>query len=64
MFRLIFILVVGIAIGYTYGYRDARQHSKPVTSRVLDRIGGPVRDYANSEATVGSDQGAAARVTR
>lgn len=53
MFRLIFILIVGIAVGYTYGYRDARQHEKPVTARVLDRIGGQVRDYAKSEATVG-----------
>jgi hypothetical protein len=55
MFRRILILVIGIAIGYAYGFGDAQHHDKPVTARVLDRIGGQVRDYANSEATVGSE---------
>ena len=55
MFRRILILALGIAIGYAYGFGDAQLHDKPVTSRVLDRMGGQVRDYANSEAAVGQD---------
>ena len=55
MFRRILILALGIAIGYAYGFGDAQLHDKPVTSRVLDRMGGQVRGYANSEATVGQE---------
>lgn len=64
MFRRILILLIGIAIGYAYGFGDAQHHAEPVTSRVLDRMGGQVRDYANSEATVGSDDSATVRAHR
>ncbi|HEX6629997.1 MAG TPA: hypothetical protein VF048_02860 [Gemmatimonadaceae bacterium] len=64
MFRRILILMIGMAIGYAYGFGDAQHHDRPVTSRVLDRMGGPVRDYANREATVGNDDSAAVRPGR
>ena len=41
--KYILILVVGLAIGYGYGFQDAKKHKKSVVSRVLDRVGGSNR---------------------
>ena len=40
MFKIAFILVLGIAIGYSYGWKDAQTNTKHVAERVVDRIGG------------------------
>ena len=37
------ILAIGVAIGYGYGFQDAKKHQKSVVSRVLDRVGGSNR---------------------
>ena len=39
MVRTLFILAVGVAIGYGYGYKDAKTHDKTVVERTLDRAG-------------------------
>lgn len=39
MVRTLFILAVGVAIGYSYGYKDAKTHDKTVVERTLDRAG-------------------------
>lgn len=39
MLKTLFILAVGVAIGYNYGYKDARAHDKTVYERTLDRVG-------------------------
>jgi len=43
MFKFIVILVVGIAIGYFYGFDDAKKHDVTVVERVVDRVGGSNR---------------------
>lgn len=46
--KLLFILLVGIAIGYGYGFSDAQTHDKNIVSRLVDRAGGSHRDrYTN-----------------
>jgi hypothetical protein len=43
-----FALLLGITIGYFYGFDDARHHDKNVVSRTVDRVGGKNRGrYAN-----------------
>ena len=39
MVRTLFILAVGVAIGYVYGYKDAQTHDKTIVERTLDRAG-------------------------
>jgi hypothetical protein len=41
--RTLLLLALGIAAGYTWGYKDARAHARPVVERVLDRAGGSAR---------------------
>ena len=44
MVKTLLILAVGVAIGYSYGYKDARRHQKTVYERVIDRAGAAARD--------------------
>lgn len=39
MFKFIVVLVIGIAIGYFYGFDDAKRHDENVVERVVDRVG-------------------------
>ena len=43
MFKFIVVLVVGIAIGYFYGFDDAKKNDANVVERVVDRVGGSNR---------------------
>ena len=44
MLRTLLILAIGVAIGYRYGYNDARTHTKTVYERALDRAGAAARN--------------------
>ena len=44
----LFALLLGIGIGYFYGFDDARHNTKNVVERTVDRVGGKNRGrYAN-----------------
>jgi hypothetical protein len=45
----IFALVIGIAIGYGYGFQDAKVHKKSIVERTLDRVGGKNRGAYNND---------------
>jgi hypothetical protein len=49
MQKFILALVVGVAIGYFYGFADAKSHKKNVVERVVSRVGG------NARSGVGND---------
>ena len=49
MFKLVFVLVVGISIGYFYGFDDAKKHDDNVVTRVVDRVGGNSRGKYNND---------------
>jgi hypothetical protein len=49
MFRVIFILLVGITIGYFIGFRDAETHDKNIIGRTIDRVGGSARDNVGND---------------
>jgi len=44
------IFVVGIAIGYFYGFRDSKEYGKPITSRLVDRIDAKARLYTANDS--------------
>ena len=45
----LFALLLGISIGYFYGYDDARHHTKNVVERTVDRVGGKNRDRMSND---------------
>ena len=49
MMRILLILLVGAALGYGYGFRDAQTNEKTVVARVLDRLGGDARQYSSND---------------
>ena len=49
MFKFVFVLVVGISIGYFYGFDDAKKHDDNVVTRVVDRVGGSSRGKYNND---------------
>ncbi len=42
-------LLLGISIGYFYGYDDARRHTKNIVERTVDRVGGKNRDRMSND---------------
>ncbi len=40
MFKFLVILALGIAVGYSYGWKDAQTHTKHIAERLVERIGG------------------------
>ena len=42
-------LLLGISIGYFYGYDDARHHTKNIVERTVDRVGGKNRDRMSND---------------
>jgi hypothetical protein len=34
----LFVLAVAIAVGYTLGYRDARNHTEHILARAVDQV--------------------------
>jgi len=49
MFKYLFILAIGVAIGYGYGWKDAQENEKNVAERVVDRIGGETRERMGND---------------
>lgn len=49
MFKYIFALLVGVAIGYGYGWKDAQNNVKNVAERVVERIGGETRERLEND---------------
>jgi len=49
MYKFILILSLGVAIGYSYGWKDAQKNHRHVAERVLDRVGGKSRDFVASD---------------
>jgi hypothetical protein len=49
VFRTFVLLAIGVAIGYTYGFKDARRHDKIIVERLLDRAGASARGKYKSD---------------
>ncbi len=48
MYRYLFVLSIGLAAGYTYGFKDAKEHKETIVTRTVERIGGDARkEYGN-----------------
>jgi hypothetical protein len=49
MFKYVFILVIGISIGYFYGFDDAKKNDENVVARTVERVGGKNRGQYNND---------------
>ena len=53
--RTLLILAVGVAIGYVYGFKDAKTNDKTVFERTVDRAGAAARGkYVSIEQSADS----------
>jgi len=43
MFKVILILLIGMAIGYAYGYSDHKKHGTTIIERSISKVGGANR---------------------
>jgi hypothetical protein len=48
--RYLLLLIIAISVGYTLGYRDARQHDKPVVERIVEHLEDANRDRMGGDA--------------
>lgn len=49
MFKLLFLLLLGFAAGYSYGFKDSKEHDEDVVTRTIERIGGSARGKYNQD---------------
>jgi len=49
MTRVLVLLLVGLAIGYLAGWRDAQTHDEPAYTRALAGVGGSTRDRVRTD---------------
>ena len=49
MLKFALVLVAGIAIGYFYGFDDAKKNDDNVVTRVVERVGGSNRGKYNAD---------------
>ena len=50
MVKTLLILAVGVVIGYSYGYKDAKHHDRTVYERLIDRAGAAARGKYDSNS--------------
>jgi hypothetical protein len=49
MFRVLLILLFGIAIGYFIGFNDGNVHDKNIVHRLVDKAGGAARNGVGND---------------
>jgi hypothetical protein len=49
MKQFVFALIIGIVIGYFYGFQDAKSHRDNVVRRIVSSVGGSNRDKLSND---------------
>lgn len=49
MFKIVLMLVIGVAAGYQIGWQDAQTHKETIVSRTLEKVGGSSRGKYNND---------------
>ena len=49
MFKVLFLIVIGVAIGYFVGFNDAQKHDANVVQRLVARAGGAARGKLDND---------------
>lgn len=43
MRKVLVLVAIGVALGYTWGWRDAQTNEKDVVTRIVSQVGGSAR---------------------
>jgi hypothetical protein len=49
MLKYVILLVIGLCVGYTLGFQDAKQNDQNVVARLVQRVGGSNRDNMKTD---------------
>jgi hypothetical protein len=49
MKKSLFLIAIGVCLGYTIGFSDARTNDRNILRRLVDRVGGLTRDYSGND---------------
>ena len=49
MLKTLIILLIGLAIGYTYGFSDAKKHDRTIFARAVGKVGGSTRGKVGND---------------
>jgi len=49
MFKYLLILALGVALGYSYGWKDAQVNEKHIAERMLEGVGGATRERMGND---------------
>jgi hypothetical protein len=55
MFKMIAVLLIGLAIGYTYGFNDAKKNDRTIFARTVGKVGGASRDRVKNDLDARAD---------
>lgn len=49
MRKVLVLLVVGVALGYWWGFRDAQVNDRDIVSRIVSQVGGSTRSDVRND---------------
>jgi hypothetical protein len=49
MWKYLLMLVIGLAVGYKFGFNDAQIHKQDIIARTIDRVGGASRNNVSND---------------
>ena len=49
MKKALLLLAIGVALGYTWGWRDAQVNDSDIVSRVVSQVGGSTRSELRND---------------
>ena len=49
MLKYLLVLVIGLSVGYSMGYKDAQAKRKTIVQRAVERVGGSNRGKYNQD---------------
>ena len=55
MFKMILVLLLGLAIGYSYGFNDAKKNDRTIFARTVGKVGGASRDKVKNDLDARAD---------
>ena len=56
MLKYVILLVIGVCLGYTLGFQDAKQNDQNVVERLVMRVGGANRENVKTDVDAQMDK--------
>lgn len=49
MRKVLVLIAIGVALGYTWGWRDAQTNERDVVTRIISQVGGSTRSELRND---------------